>query len=358
VAVADLEQRLDPQGEPTGDPPSLDEDELLRIYRAMAATRRVDERCMKLQRQGRIGFYGASTGEEAAAVGSAAALDEEDWVFPALRQGGVMLYRGWSLERWFHHLFGNEEAAEKGRSMPCHFSDRDVNQVSWSSCMATQLPHAVGMAYAADYQGDDTVAAAYLGDGATSEGDFHTAMNFAGVWDAPVVFICNNNHWAISVPSEKQTASETFAQKAEAYGFEGHRVDGNDVLAMYEATREAVEKARRGEGPTMIEAVTYRIRGHSTSDDPSRYRDEEEVEDWRRKDPLHRYQKYLVMQDVAAPDDFEAIHEEIETEIEEALAAAEEGSPPDLESTVEDVYDEVPPHLADQMAALKNQLEE
>jgi pyruvate dehydrogenase E1 component alpha subunit/2-oxoisovalerate dehydrogenase E1 component alpha subunit len=358
VAVADLEQRLDPQGEPTGDPPSLDEDELLRIYRAMAATRRVDERCMKLQRQGRIGFYGASTGEEAAAVGSAAALDEGDWVFPALRQGGVMLYRGWSLERWFHHLFGNEEAAEKGRSMPCHFSDRDVNQVSWSSCMATQLPHAVGMAYAADYQGDDTVAAAYLGDGATSEGDFHTAMNFAGVWDAPVVFICNNNHWAISVPSEKQTASETFAQKAEAYGFEGHRVDGNDVLAMYEATREAVEKARRGEGPTMIEAVTYRIRGHSTSDDPSRYRDEEEVEDWRRKDPLHRYQKYLVMQDVAAPDDFEAIHEEIETEIEEALAAAEEGSPPDLESTVEDVYDEVPPHLADQMAALKNQLEE
>jgi pyruvate dehydrogenase E1 component alpha subunit/2-oxoisovalerate dehydrogenase E1 component alpha subunit len=358
VAVADLEQRLDPQGEPTGDPPSLDEDELLRIYRAMAATRRVDERCMKLQRQGRIGFYGASTGEEAAAVGSAAALDEEDWVFPALRQGGVMLYRGWSLERWFHHLFGNEEAAEKGRSMPCHFSDRDVNQVSWSSCMATQLPHAVGMAYAADYQGDDTVAAAYLGDGATSEGDFHTAMNFAGVWDAPVVFICNNNHWAISVPSEKQTASETFAQKAEAYGFEGHRVDGNDVLAMYEATREAVEKARRGEGPTMIEAVTYRIRGHSTSDDPSRYREEEEVEDWRRKDPLHRYQKYLVMQDVAAPDDFEAIHEEIEAEIEEALAAAEEGSPPDLESTVEDVYDEVPPHLADQMAALKNQLEE
>ena len=358
MAVADLEQRLDPQGEPTGDPPSLDEDELLRIYRAMAATRRVDERCMKLQRQGRIGFYGASTGEEAAAVGSAAALDEEDWVFPALRQGGVMLYRGWSLEKWFHHLFGNEEAAEKGRSMPCHFSDRDVNQVSWSSCMATQLPHAVGMAYAADYQGDDTVAAAYLGDGATSEGDFHTAMNFAGVWDAPVVFICNNNHWAISVPSEKQTASETFAQKAEAYGFEGHRVDGNDVLAMYEATREAVEKARRGEGPTMIEAVTYRIRGHSTSDDPSRYRDEEEVEDWRRKDPLHRYQKYLVMQDVAAPDDFEAIHEEIEAEIEEALAAAEEGSPPDLESTVEDVYDEVPPHLADQMAALKNQLEE
>ncbi|PSG97664.1 pyruvate dehydrogenase (acetyl-transferring) E1 component subunit alpha [Thermoplasmatales archaeon SW_10_69_26] len=349
---------MDPQGEPTGDPPSLDEDELLRIYRAMAATRRVDERCMKLQRQGRIGFYGASTGEEAAAVGSAAALDEEDWVFPALRQGGVMLYRGWSLEKWFHHLFGNEEAAEKGRSMPCHFSDRDVNQVSWSSCMATQLPHAVGMAYAADYQGDDTVAAAYLGDGATSEGDFHTAMNFAGVWDAPVVFICNNNHWAISVPSEKQTASETFAQKAEAYGFEGHRVDGNDVLAMYEATREAVEKARRGEGPTMIEAVTYRIRGHSTSDDPSRYRDEEEVEDWRRKDPLHRYQKYLVMQDVAAPDDFEAIHEEIEAEIEEALAAAEEGSPPDLESTVEDVYDEVPPHLADQMAALKNQLEE
>jgi len=358
VAVADLEQHLDPQGELTGDPPSLDEDELLGMYRAMATTRRVDERCMKLQRQGRIGFYGASTGEEAAAVGSAAALRDEDWVFPALRQGGVMLYRDWSLEKWFHHLFGSGEAVEKGRSMPCHFSDREINQVTWSSCMATQLPHAVGMAYAADYQGDDVVAAAYLGDGATSESDFHTAMNFAGVWDAPVVFICNNNHWAISVPAEQQTASETFAQKAEAYGFEGHRVDGNDVLAVDEATREAVQKARDGGGPTMIEAVTYRMRGHSTSDDPTRYREDQEVEEWRKRDPLPRFQKYLVMEGVATPEDFEAMHEEIDARIEEAVEAAEEGSPPPLDSMVEDVYAEVPDHLADQMAALKDSLEE
>ncbi len=358
MAAAEPEQRLDPQGEPTGDPPKLEEAELWRMYRAMATTRRVDERCMKLQRQGRIGFYGASTGEEAAAVGSAAALGEEDWVFPALRQGGVLLYRGWPLERWFHHLFGNGEAVEKGRSMPCHFSDREVDQVSWSSCMATQLPHAVGMAYAADYRGEDRIAAAYLGDGATSEGDFHTAMNFAGVWDAPVVFICNNNHWAISVPADRQTGAQTFAQKANAYGFEGVRVDGNDVLAMYEATREAVEKARSGGGPTMIEAVTYRIRGHSTSDDPDKYRDEEEVEAWRRRDPLPRFQKYLVMDGVATPEDFQRLHAEIDEEIDTAIETAEQGNPPSLDSMVEDVYADVPAHLAGQMDALKRTLEE
>jgi len=358
VAAADVVQYLDKQGEATESSPSLDEDTLLEMYRAMATTRRVDDRCMKLQRQGRIGFYGASTGEEAAAIGSAAALRDDDWVFPALRQGGVLLYRGWPIELWFHHLFGNLQAVEKGRSMPCHFSDADEHTVTWSSCMATQLPHAVGMAYAADYLDDDAIAAAYLGDGATSEGDFHTAMNFAGVWDAPVVFICNNNQWAISVPAEKQTGSDTFAQKANAYGFEGKRVDGNDVLAMYEATKEAVDKARSGDGPTMIEAVTYRIRGHSTSDDPTRYRDESEVEEAKRADPLARFQKHLVMEGVTTPDDLDALHDEIETEIDEAIETAEQGDPPPIESMIEDVYAGVPRHLEEQMAELQRFHEE
>ncbi len=357
MAAAELKQYLDESGEPSPEAPSIPDKTLLRMYRAMAANRRVDERCMKLQRQGRIGFYGASKGEEAAAVGSAAALREGDWVFPALRQGGIMLYRGWPIEKWFHHLFGTAKATEKGRSMPCHYSDRSVNQVSWSSCMATQLPHAVGMAYAARYKDEDTVAAAYLGDGATSESDFHTAMNFAGVWDAPVVFICNNNQWAISVPVERQTGSETIHVKAEAYGFPGIRVDGNDVLAVYEATREAVERARRGDGPTLIEAVTYRLLGHSTSDDPEKYRDEEEVEAWKRRDPLSRFSKFLVVEGVAEPSDLETIHDEIDRELDAAIEAAEAADPPELATMIEDVYEQVPWHLEEQMNDLERTLE-
>ncbi len=349
MAAADLVQYLDEKGQPSPHAPSIPEKTLVRMYRAMATNRRVDERCMKLQRQGRIGFYGAATGEEAAAIGSAAALRDEDWVFPALRQAGIMLYRGWPIEKWFHHLFATRDAVEKGRSMPCHYSDRSVNQVSWSSCMATQLPHAVGMAYAARYKGDETIAAAYLGDGATSESDFHTAMNFAGVWKAPVVFICNNNQWAISVPFSKQSGSETVHVKAQAYGFPGVRVDGNDVLAVYETTKQAVERARAGEGPTLIEAVTYRIRGHSTSDDPSKYRDEAEVEAWKRRDPLARFQKYLVMGGVLTPDDLEAMHEEIEEEISEAIERAEASGPPSLETMVDDVYETRPWHLDEQL---------
>ncbi|MDX1611625.1 MAG: thiamine pyrophosphate-dependent enzyme, partial [Candidatus Thermoplasmatota archaeon] len=303
----------------------------------------------KLQRQGRIGFYGACRGEEAAAVGSAAALREDDWVFPALRQGAVMLYRGWPVEKWFHHLFGTRQAVEKGRSMPCHYSDRSVNTVSWSSCMATQLPHAVGMAYAAKLKGEDTVAAGYLGDGATSEGDFHMAMNFAGVWKTPTVFICNNNQWAISVPFAKQTAAETIAQKAQAYGIPGVRVDGNDILAVYEATQEAVERARAGEGPTLIEAVTYRITGHSTSDDPTKYRNEAEVDQWRNRDPLARFSKYLVTRGAATPSDLETLHGEIEQEIEQAIQRAEAADPPVVSGMVEDVYAKVPWHLQEQL---------
>lgn len=352
MAAAEPLQYLDAKGTPAPDAPSLGEEKLLRMYRAMVTTRRVDDQCMKLQRQGRIGFYGASTGEEAAAIGSAAALREDDWVFPGLRQGGVMLYRGWSIEKWFHHLFGTEQAVEEGRSMPCHFSDRAVNQVSWSSCMATQLPHAVGMAYAARYQGDDVIAAGYLGDGATSESDFHTAMNFAGVWDAPVVFLCNNNKWAISVPVEKQTASESIAVKAQAYGFDGETVDGNDVLAVYAATKKAVDKAREGGGPTLLEFDTYRIRGHSTSDDPTRYRDDAEVEEAKRRDPLSRFRTYLIREDIATQRELEEAEASIQEEVRDAVEAAEQGTPPSLRSMVEDVYESVPWHLEEQIEEL------
>jgi pyruvate dehydrogenase E1 component alpha subunit/2-oxoisovalerate dehydrogenase E1 component alpha subunit len=345
-----MERLLDRHGKPTTEhPPDLEAGDLRAMYRAMRLVRAVDDQCLKLQRQGRVGFYGAATGEEAATVGSAYAFREDDWIFPALRQGGALLMRGFSLEDYFHHLFGTAEAVEKGRSMPCHYSDRRRNVVSWSSCMTTQLPQAVGAAYAADLQGDDTVMAAYLGDGATSEGEFHSAMNFAGVWDVPVVFVCHNNQYAISVPADKQTASETFAQKADAYGFPGVRVDGNDVLAVHQATREAVERARSGDGPTFIEAVTYRRRGHSTSDDPTKYRSEEEVEKWRKRDPLDRFRSYLEARDLWDEDEEQALVDQLQSDIKDAIETAEAAPEPDLETMVTDVYAEMPARLEEQL---------
>ena len=242
---------------------------LLRLYREMVRLRTLDERMMTLQRQGRVGFYGACTGQEAATLASAIALEQSDWIFPALREGGAMLLRGFPLVPYLCQIFGNAGDETKGRQMPSHMASRSVNQVSWSSCIGTQLPQAVGAAMAARIKGDRTVIAAYMGDGATSEGDFHVAMNFAGVFKAPVVFICQNNHWAISVPTAKQTASESIAIKAQAYGFSGAKLDGNDAVAVYLAVKEAVDKARTGGGPSLIECETYRIGAHSSSDDPT-----------------------------------------------------------------------------------------
>src|SRR2546426_419191 len=245
--------------------PPIPREVLLRLYREMVRLRTLDERMMTLQRQGRVGFYGACTGQEAATLASAIALEASDWIFPALREGGAMLLRGFPLVPYLCQIFGNAGDETKGRQMPSHMASRSVNQVSWSSCIGTQLPQAVGAAMAARIKGDRTVIAAYLGDGATSEGDFHVAMNFAGVFKAPVVFICQNNHWAISVPTSKQTASESIAIKAQAYGFPGVKVDGNDALAVYAAVKEAVDRARSGGGPTLVECEASPLGGASAS---------------------------------------------------------------------------------------------
>ncbi|HZN94749.1 MAG TPA: thiamine pyrophosphate-dependent enzyme, partial [Myxococcales bacterium] len=229
-------------------------DQLLEVYRMMSLVRVLDERMMTLQRQGRIGFYGAASGQEAACIGSVYALRKTDWIFPALREGAAMLFRGFPLVPYLSQVFGNSGDVTKGRQMPSHQAARSVNQVSWSSCIGTQLPHAVGAAWAAKLQRQDTVVMAFLGDGATSSSDFHSAMNFAGVFKVPVVFVCQNNHWSISVPTHQQTASESIAVKARAYGFPGLKIDGNDVEEVYGTAREAVERARAGEGPTLIEA--------------------------------------------------------------------------------------------------------
>jgi len=344
-----LESVLDSEGvaDPAKDP-GLPNELLLKIYDAMVQLRTLDVRMMNLQRQGRIGFYGTATGEEAAALGSAAAVENSDWVFPALRQGSVLLWRGFPLKAYIAQLIGNTGDVLNGHQMPCHYADRGVNVVAWSSVIATQLPHAVGMAYAARMKKSKDIAVAYLGDGATSSPDFHAAMNFAGVWKAPVVFVCHNNQWAISVPVEAQTAVKEIVRKADGYGVPGVRVDGNDVLAVYRTVKEAADRARAGGGPTFVECVTYRMGGHSSSDDPTRYRDEATVEAWRKRDPVQRFRRYLEGRGLWSEEKEQAAAAQWNDVIGTAIKEAEAMPAPPSSSMFDGVYHDLPWHLREQ----------
>lgn len=338
--------------------PDASDERLLELYRTMVLMRAIDKRLEGLQRMGRIGFFGSARGQEASVVGSGAALKPEDWVFPALRENAIMLLRGFPLSRYFAHMFGNAHDVLKGRMQPMHFAGRQVNQVSWSSTIATQLPHAVGAAFAMKHRGDAKVAMGFIGDGGTSEPDFHAALNFAAVWKAPAVLICQNNQWAISVPSSAQTASETFAIKARAYGMPGIRVDGNDLLAVFREVQRAVERARRGEGPTFLELVTFRMGGHSSADDPSRYRNESEVEHWTQRCPLARYRTYLESAGLWDESKEEALAAELRDEINAAVKEAERADLPPPVSLTEDVYGKDPPVLEEQRQQLLAELDE
>jgi pyruvate dehydrogenase E1 component alpha subunit/2-oxoisovalerate dehydrogenase E1 component alpha subunit len=327
---------------------TLDKADLIRLYTEMLRLRLLDQRMLTLQRQGRIGFYGTATGEEAAVIGSAFALKEDDWIFPALRQGGAALLRGYPLVEYISQCMGNAADKTKGRQMPSHYCSRPANFVSWSSCIGTQIPHAVGAAWAMKIQGHKNVAVAYMGDGATSQGDFHVAMNFAGVYKVPVIFFCQNNQWSISVNIKQQTASENISMKAEAYGFSGITIDGNDALAVYSAMHDAVEKARAGEGPQFVEAITYRMGAHSSSDDPRLYREDSEVEEWKRRDPITRMLKVLEQKGIWSAAEQEALEEKLNQEILDAVAEAEKIGPPADETLFEDVYSYQLPHLEEQ----------
>ena len=327
-------------------------DVLLRVYRTMVLLRAIDERMLKLQRQGKVAMYGQSRGQEAAAVASAAALRDEDWIFPALRETGAALYRGFPLEKLVAQCFGSAGDEAKGRQMPCHYGWRAGNFVTLSSCIGTQIPHAVGVAFAARIRKEETIAVAYMGDGATSEGDFHVALNFAGVQRLPVVFFCQNNQWAISVPVTSQTASKSIAIKAVAYGLQGVRVDGNDALAVFEVTREAAKRARTGGGPTLIEAVTYRMGAHTSSDDPTRYRKDEEILRWERKDPIDRVRRHLEDQGLWDEARQESLEDRLREQIAAAIRKVEAEPPPPKMSLVEDVYAVVPWHLREQLEGL------
>lgn len=332
--------------------PGLSPELLLRAFREIKRLRLLDARMILLQRQGRIGFYGACTGQEATPIATALALEPGDWVFPALRESVMMLVRGFPLRTYVAQVFGNAGDLLKGRQMPSHMSGRQVNQVSWSSCIGPQIPQAVGAAWAAKLRRDSTVVVGFMGDGATSEPDFHSAMTFAGVFKVPCVLICQNNQWAISVPTSRQTASKTIAIKGRAYGVPSVRVDGNDVLAVYRAVSEAIARARAGGGPTFIEALTYRLGAHSTSDDPSRYRSQEEVDRWTKRDPLLRLRRHLAARGLLDDAREAALEAELNAEIAAAVAEVEGMAQPARETMFDDVYAELPWHLRDQRADL------
>ncbi|MCH2100798.1 MAG: thiamine pyrophosphate-dependent dehydrogenase E1 component subunit alpha [Planctomycetes bacterium] len=324
-------------------------EKLLEIYRAMLTTRVLDERMLKLQRQGRVAFVGLATGQEAAIHGSGAAFEAGDWVWSALREGGIAVQRGMPIREYIAHMFGNAEDTAKGREMPNHFQCSEVNFPSWSSVLGTQLPHAVGAAMAMKRRGEPHVCAAYSGDGATSSNGFHCAMNMAAVYKSPVVFVVVDNGWAISVPSSKQTAASSYGIKAKAYGMPGIDVDGNDALACYEAVARATSRARAGEGPTLVNLRTYRMGGHSSSDDPTRYRDDAEVEHWESRDPLPRLEAYLKAQGLYAEAGCVTWRDDLIETVAEAVSHAESVGPPPVESLVEDVYAEPPKHLRRQV---------
>jgi pyruvate dehydrogenase E1 component alpha subunit len=339
LSILDSDGNLD-----TALEPKLADTDLRSLYRAMLLGRRLDERMVRLQRQGRIGTFAPTKGQEAAQMGSAFTLRPKDWMVPSFRETSAMIWRGWPIEKLLLFFAGHLEG---GQPAP------DQHDLPITIPVATQLPHAVGLAYAAQYRGDDVVVMAYFGDGATSEGDFHEALNFAGVWHVPVVFVCQNNQWAISVPLKKQTHSRTIAQKALAYGLPGIQVDGNDVLAVYAAAREAVERARAGDGPTLIECVTYRLGVHTTADDPTKYRTEAEVAMWEQKDPLTRFRAYLEKRNLLE----EGLEQAVDEEIAEAIRRFESAPPADPLTMFDHVYADMPPHLQaqrDELAAREN----
>ncbi|MDF1566172.1 MAG: thiamine pyrophosphate-dependent enzyme [Deltaproteobacteria bacterium] len=347
---------LDPEGGALVDDPfeaaGITPERLLAVHRSMLLLQALDDRMMKHQRQGRIGFYGAANGQEAVPVVTAEALEARDWIFPALREGASMLHRGFPLTTYLSQIFGNGGDVLKGRNMPSHMADRGVNQVSWGSVIGTQISQAVGAAWAARYRGDDVVVAAFMGDGATSSNDFHAGLNFAAVWKAPVVFVCQNNQWSISVPTTAQTGSETIAQKAVAYGMRGYRVDGNDALALHRVLRETATAARRGEGPALIECLTYRMGAHSSSDDPRVYRDDREVEAWARRNPVDRLSAFLRGSGHLDEAGEEAMKVEVAAEVAAAVAEAEALGPPPREALFEDVFEAPDWRLREQAAEL------
>ncbi|GAA5511423.1 pyruvate dehydrogenase E1 component subunit alpha [Deinococcus carri] len=342
-AQGDMFQLVTPEG--TVPQPDLlpDVPTRLRLYRLMRRARHFDERAWVLYRTGRMGVFPPYGGMEASQVGTAAALTHDDWLFPTYRDTGAALTYGLPIPQTIAYW----RTSPHGWAMP-----QNLKVLPFYIPIATQYPQAVGAALAEKRQGTQNVAMAYIGDGGSSEGDFHEALNFAGALDAPCVFVLQNNGWAISVPTRTQTRATNLSRRAEGYGIPGVRVDGNDVLATYHVTREAVERARRGEGPTLIETVTYRIKPHTVADDPSRYRTEADTAGWDAKDPVLRLRTHLLAQGHLTEEDDAAITRDIEAEFEAALKEADAYPEPTPAEIVDHVFAEPTPQLRRQRAQL------
>ncbi len=336
-----LSQMLDPSEKIT-------EKEIKDFYESMVLIRAFDEKALKLQRMGRLGTYASICGQEAIQVGCAAAMESSDWFFPAFRETGLSILRGLPMKTLYQYWSGDE----RGSVVPEAHNDFPI-----AIPVGTHIPHAVGAAWAAKYKKDKIAVLATFGDGASSKGDFHEGLNFAGVFSLPAVFLCQNNQWAISIPVSRQTAAKTLAQKAISYGFPGIQVDGNDVIGVYLVVKQALERARRGEGPTFIECLTYRLSDHTTADDASRYRSEEEVAHWREKDPMRRLRSYLEKSNDWSASQEEVFQQEVDARISTAVQEYESAEPMDPLQMFDTLFETLPKNLLDQRAELVRRIQ-
>jgi len=333
--------------------PEISQDKATKIYQALAFHRVLDERMTAAQRQGRISFYMQALGEEATTVGGAAALEDVDMIMAQYREQGCLIYRGFSLEDFMNQLFSNEKDLGKGRQMPIHYGSNELNYMTISSPLGTQIPQAAGYAYGQMLKGEQAVTMCYFGEGAASEGDFHAGLNMAAVHKAPVIFFCRNNGYAISTPSDEQYMGNGIASRGVGYGIKTIRIDGNDLLAVMQAVQMARKYALENQAPVLIEAMSYRLGAHSTSDDPSGYRTKEEEAKWQQYDPIARFKLWLIDQGWWSEEQDKETFETLREQVLAALKVAEKIEKPPIEDLVTDVYDEVPEHLQKQLDALK-----
>ncbi len=332
---------------------SMDKETAIRIYQTMRFIRIFDERMLAAQRQGRISFYMQCLGEEAAVTSSTAALEDKDMIFAQYREQAALAYRGFELSQFMHQNFSNEKDLGKGRQMPIHYGSNELNYMTISSPLGTQIPQAAGYAYGQKLSGDQACTICYFGEGAASEGDFHAGLNMAAVHEAPVLFFARNNGYAISTPASEQFKGDGIACRAVGYGMKAIRVDGVDALAVYEAVKLAREHAVKHNEPVLIESIAYRLAAHSSSDDPTGYRSKDEEENFRENCPVARFRAYLIKQGWLDEAEDEKAKEEIRVQVLDALKDAEKYPAPALEEIVTDVYESVPAHLQKQLEDLK-----
>ncbi|GAA6151135.1 thiamine pyrophosphate-dependent dehydrogenase E1 component subunit alpha [Pseudoteredinibacter isoporae] len=336
--------------------PELDQETAIKIYRNMVYIRVLDERMISAQRQGRLSFYLTCSGEEAAVTGTAAAFTMNDMIMGQYREQAALRLRGFSTEQFMNQLLSNKDDLGKGRQMPVHYGSNELNYMTISSPLGTQIPQAAGYAYAQKLQGNDACTLCYFGEGAASEGDFHAGMNMAAVLNCPVVFVCRNNGYAISTPADEQFKGDGIAARGVGYGIKTIRVDGNDILAVYSASLVARRIAIENNEPVLIETMSYRLGAHSTSDDPSGYRSKDEEDKWREKDPIERMQNWLQSKGWWDEDEEKTILESYRKEVLDTLKRVEKKDMPGLDELISDVYDTPPVHLQKQFDELKEHI--